>query len=301
MYDPEVINIYKDILKSSHRSKAFIFSIISSLLATIGLATNSVTILIGSMLLSPIGSLITKNIIYSFLKENTNLDVDVKYKSWITQLIMVLLITLTLSYLTGKLLQKIKNPYTGKYLSDSWPTHEMKERAKIFNAIYMIFIAILCGIALPIALVRNSEVNLVGIGIATALIPPIANIGLSLSMNKKTEEVKEYKKTAIITGISIFVINLILLWLPSKFLIKEISKKNSMIKYIEWIFINPNFIYRYNDYKEFLKLDKNYDGRVSYSEYLKYNKSNKLVKDFFKKNKNLTLKDFLNLKDKLKK
>ena len=294
MYDPTVIDIYKNILKSSHRSKAFIFSIISSLLATIGLATNSVTTLIGSMLLSPIGSLITKNIIYTFLKNNTKLEIDVKYKSWMTQLVMVLIITLILSYLTGKLLQKIKNPYTGKYLSESWPTNEMKERAKIFNALYMIFIAALCGIALPIALVRNSETNLVGIGIATALIPPIANIGLSLSMNKKTDEIYEYKKTAIITGISI-------LWLPSKFMIKEISKKNSMFKYIEWIFINPSLIYRYNDYKEFLKLDKNFDGKVSYNEYLKYNKPNKIIKDFLKKNKELTLKHFLNLKDKLKK
>jgi hypothetical protein len=298
MYNKEIIEIYKNLLDSSHHAMAFIFGILSSLLATIGLATNSGTTIIGSMLISPIGSLLTKNILYSFLKNNTKIEISVKYKNWFIQLCVVLIITLILSYLFGKILQKIKNPYTNKYLSENWPTNEMKERSKVFNAVYMIFIAGLCGIALPVALTRNSDLNLVGIGIATAIIPPIANIGLSYSMYSNKPEIKEYKKQSLITGISIFCINMILLWLPSKLMIKEITKKHNLFKYIEWLFINPSFFLRYKDYKNFLKIDNKYDGNVTYNSYITHFKPTKIFKDYFKKNKFLTLKNYFNLLDK---
>jgi len=67
MVDKTKIVLLKNELVHSHHSNSFIMGVISACLATIGLVTNSQTTLLGSMLLSPIGSLITKNIIYSFL------------------------------------------------------------------------------------------------------------------------------------------------------------------------------------------------------------------------------------------
>ena len=58
---------------------------------------------------------------------------------------------------------------------------EMLDRANPINSIYSI--ALLCGIALPISIIMNSGVRFVAIGIATALIPPLANIGLALSLD----------------------------------------------------------------------------------------------------------------------
>ena len=183
MYDKNKLNSLKESLVNSHNNNAFIMGIISSGLASIGLATNSQTTLLGSMLLSPIGDLISKNIIYTFLTEN-NYKLDIKYKKWFLQIVMVLLITLLISYLFGIILQKINNPFNNESLTKDWPTNQMMDRAKPINAIYMIFIALLCGIALPITLINKSGTKLVAIGIATALIPPIANIGLSLSLKK---------------------------------------------------------------------------------------------------------------------
>ena len=90
MYDKEKLDLLKQSLVESHHNNAFLMGLISSGLASIGLATNSATTILGSMLLSPIGALITKNIIYSFLIKQ-NYKLDIKYKKWFLQVCMVLL------------------------------------------------------------------------------------------------------------------------------------------------------------------------------------------------------------------
>ena len=92
----------------------------------------------------------------------------------------------------------------------------MLERANPINSIYMIFIALLCGIALPISIIMDSGVRFVAIGIATALIPPLANIGLALSLDDRFTYnilvliwlIKQmtYKQRAILLGLQYFLI-----------------------------------------------------------------------------------------------
>jgi hypothetical protein len=93
----------------------------------------------------------------------------------------------------------------------------------------------------------KSGVQLVAIGIATALMPPLANIGLALSINDGTKvsfnhvfaqytDNSNYKTRAVVTGTLIFIINMLLLWLPSKLLLKEIAKKNNFFKRFEGFF-----------------------------------------------------------------
>ena len=108
----------------------------------------------------------------------------------------------------------------------------MKERANPINAIYMIVIALVCGIALPLSIIFNNNIRVVAIGIATALIPPLANIGLALG-TFGLEGHREYSTNAIITGAGIFLINLILLWLPSRYLLEVFSRKNNVFKRLE--------------------------------------------------------------------
>ena len=297
---------YKNLLISlndSHNNNAFLMGIVASTLATIGLATNSQTTLIGSMLLSPIGALICKTILYSFLTQN-GVKLNVKYQRWFLQIVMVLVITLIISFCLGKLFSVLKNPFTKEPLTKDWPTNEMRERAKPINAIYMIIIALMCGIALPISLINNSGTKLVAIGISTALIPPISNIGLSLSMDKN--KYKDYQKQAIITGSLIFLINCILLWVPSKFILPEISKETNIFKFIENVFIFPSIIFKYKKYNEFMVIKKNKDRYLNYKEFTDFikKKNNKLtnsqVNTMFKKtdknkNKFISLKEYIDL------
>jgi uncharacterized membrane protein len=145
---------------------------------------------------------------------------------------VVITITITISFLFSKIFSYYKNPFTNKKLNESWPTNEMKDRANPINAIYMIAIALVCGIALPLSLIFNNNIRVVAIGIATALIPPLANIGLALG-TFQMESQKEYSTNAIITGAGIFLINMFLLWIPSRYLLEVFSKKNNIFKQLE--------------------------------------------------------------------
>lgn len=99
----------------------------------------------------------------------------------------------------------------------SIPTIEMIDRTKIENAIGMIFIAICAGIILPEAVRHKNATKMVGIGIATALLPPLVNIGMYfgimilLNINEENREhlgmSMEDARNAVLTGFVIFFIN----------------------------------------------------------------------------------------------
>ena len=77
-------------------------------------------------------------------------------------------------------------------------------------------------------------VRFVAIGIATALIPPLANVGLAFSFKESNSLDKQYdlsyKQKAIIVGISIFLINTILLYFPSKYLLNVFVQDDNIFK-----------------------------------------------------------------------
>lgn len=216
-------------LMDSHKSSPVLYSFIASVLASIGLATNSQTTILGSMLLSPIGSLINKNNVASLLASR-GYTVNKSYSHWIRPLIVVIIIAITVSYLFGLIFSRFVDPFSGEKVTKNWPTEEMKSRAEPINAFYMIFIALVCGIALPMTILSNSSVKFVAIGIASALIPPLANIGISLSQDDS-----DYRSKSIKTGFLIFLINVLLLWLPSKYLFKSFVQNKNRFKIIEQI------------------------------------------------------------------
>ena len=102
----------------------------------------------------------------------------------------------------------------------------------------------------------------------------------------------KFKKNSLITGTSIFLINCILLWIPSKFMLREISKKNNIFKFIENIFIFPKILLNINKYKYFIKIDKNGDGFINYNEFKQYYKNKFKKLDTDKSNK-LSINEFL--------
>ena len=234
--DTNIKKTLLDILVENNRSNPILFSVLSAILASIGLGTNSYSTIIGSMLLSPIGSLIIITNIYNILKE-ANVPMKSKYQNWIISLIFVVTIIIAVSFLIGKIFSKLKNPFTQEPLTKEWPTKEMKERANPMNILYLIIIALTCSIALPLSILMNNPIRLVAIGIATALVPPLANIGLSLSMNHDTQEQRDYIKYALKTGTIIFLVNFIFLWLPSKYLLKVFIKDRNIFKTVENLFI----------------------------------------------------------------
>ena len=222
--------------RDSYKSSPILFGILSSILAAVGLATNSQTTILGSMLFSPIGSLINLSNINHILKVN-KCPLKQKYTHWMLPLLMVIIISVLISFLFGKIISKANNPFTNEPLTKNWPTDEMKERANPINALYMILIAGACSFALPLTILLNNSIRFVAIGIATALIPPLANIGIALSLDLTHAK---YRNEAIITGIGIFIINMFILWLPSRYLLKVFSRENNIFKRIERFFSPRN-------------------------------------------------------------
>lgn len=255
MIKQKTIKVLKKQLNESHRSSPVLMAVIAGGLAAIGLATNSQTTILGSMLLSPIGSLINKSNLYWLLKKN-NVRLERKFSHWVMPLFFVIAITIMVSYLFGLIFSTLNNPFTNEKLTKEWPTNEMLERANPINSIYMIFIALLCGIALPISIIMDSGVRFVAIGIATALIPPLANIGLALSLDDKASSTTKvgidlvdktgmtYKQRAIFVGASIFLINMVLLYFPSRYLLEIFVKKNNLFYKTEVAFNDPSSLFK---------------------------------------------------------
>lgn len=103
---------------------------------------------------------------------------------------------------------QIENGKTPQFII---PTQEMEDRTQLENAYGMVFIAICSGIIIPEAVKNNNSIKMVGVGIATALLPPLVNIGMYIGLyfmkgddNDITD--KQVVK-AIITGSIVFALN----------------------------------------------------------------------------------------------
>lgn len=233
---PEIVDNLKTLLKDSHKSSPLLMAFISSALASIGLATNSGTTILGAMLMSPISSLIIKSNVNQVFTIH-NIKYTKKYNTFIFPLLMIICVTLITSIIFGYIFHEIENRYDKQNLFN-WPTKEMKERANPVNIYYMIFIAIICGVALPFSLIMNNGTKLIAIGIATALTPPLANIGLGISLklynyinDKKVDlELNKFVDNSVKVGFTIFIVNLILLYLPTRFLLNTFIDDNNIFK-----------------------------------------------------------------------
>lgn len=239
---PYILDNLHRLLIDSHKSSPVLMGILSSGLAAIGLATNSGTTILGSMLLSPISSLIISNNIIDIFNFK-NIKYKKKYdKNMLKALLIIIFLSLITSTVLGYVFIIIENNYKKNIFN--WPTQEMKDRANPINSLYMIFIALICGLALPFSLVMNNGSKLIAIGIATALTPPLANIGLGFSLkihkmfnNKIDSKTNDFIYNSIMVGSIIFLINIILLYLPTKFLLKVFATDNNIFKKIEQFFI----------------------------------------------------------------
>lgn len=231
--------IYKTLMES-YSDTPFMSALIAGSLATIGLAINSTSTVVASALISPIGTFIIQANLLHFLKKYNYDFKGLQNSPWYIPLLLVIITTLVVSYLIGKAIIFFDNPFTGEPLNKDWPTHEMNLCADPINGIFFIPIALLCGIILPLLIVNNNISGFVGIGIACSMLPPIANIGLSLNFKYNSivhpPELKDYKKRAVFTGVAIFLVNLILLLLPSRLLMDSILSKDNIFEKIESIF-----------------------------------------------------------------
>lgn len=232
-----------NLLKESYSGSPFLAAIIAGGLASLGLSIDSASTIVASTLISPIGTFIIQANLLSFLKKNKykggSID-NLTRSPWYIPVLLIIITTLLISYAIGYLFIHVNNPFSKEPLNKHWPTKNMIVNADPMTALYNIPIALLCGILLPIIVINNNSTGFVAIGVACSLIPPLANIGLSLNFKYNPmihkPELKNFQRNAVLTGFAIFIINLLLLLIPSRLLGGYLLKNNNIFEQIESVF-----------------------------------------------------------------
>ncbi|GAX20477.1 hypothetical protein FisN_22Hh045 [Fistulifera solaris] len=139
--------------------------VVASILAGLGLVSNSNATVIASMLVSPImGPVI-------------GLAYGATIRDWsmVKRALMTELISIFACVAIGALIGLITGP-TG--LSDDWPTPEMEIRGDIVNLYISCPVAFFSGLGVAVSLLDDNTSSLVGVAISASLLPPAVNTGI---------------------------------------------------------------------------------------------------------------------------
>jgi uncharacterized hydrophobic protein (TIGR00271 family) len=139
--------------------------LVASVLAGLGLASNSSATIIASMLVSPI-----MGPVVGLAYGTTICDWKMVRRSIRTEcfsLMFCILVGAVLGAITGK---------TG--LSDDWPTSEMSTRGQLDTFLVALPVAFFSGLGVAVSLLDEQTNSLVGVAISASLLPPAVNAGI---------------------------------------------------------------------------------------------------------------------------
>jgi uncharacterized hydrophobic protein (TIGR00271 family) len=139
--------------------------LVASVLAGLGLVSNSSATIIASMLVSPI-----MGPVVGLAYGTTICDWKMVKRSIRTEcfsLMFCILVGAVIGAITGK---------TG--LVDDWPTSEMKSRGQVDNFLVALPVAFFSGLGVAVSLLDDQTNSLVGVAISASLLPPAVNAGI---------------------------------------------------------------------------------------------------------------------------
>ena len=188
-------------LNSSGSLQYYVQLLIGSIICSTGFTTNSETTVIGSMLISPIGGLIMK-----FGKEGFKRKERIRSKGQLMEykLIAMFLVPIVTGFLFGFLAKQVPE------------TDVVEGRGKtLVKNPYLLLASAIIAASAGVLFNWGDKITMVGIGIATALLPPLVAVGYSLG-----KEIKTNKNEGVKLGINdamassgLFAINFTALYL----------------------------------------------------------------------------------------
>lgn len=158
---------------------SIIFIVVGSIIASFGLFYNSYPTILGSMLISPVGNSIIRyslGYVYSY-----HLFMKQGFQSLTAQIV----IGLVIGYSMGLINNYVGNKY-------KLPSDEMEARLNTENYSTDFAIALLCGFILAYSLIYKQIVAIVGLGLVVAVLPPLVNSGIYISMAHISNDLDEY-------------------------------------------------------------------------------------------------------------
>jgi uncharacterized hydrophobic protein (TIGR00271 family) len=139
--------------------------VVASVLAGLGLASNSSTMIISSMLVSPIMGPVV-GMAYGATIQDWRLFWTA-FRTELLSLLVCVIMGLLLGLATGA---------TG--LGETWPTSEMVVRATWTNFLVALPVAFFSGLGVAVGLLDEQTSSLVGVAISASLLPPAVNAGI---------------------------------------------------------------------------------------------------------------------------
>lgn len=186
------LSVLNDLARTDSIAGIFNKTLLGSVLAADGLVNNSLTSLIPSMIISPLGSIIIRLA-----------TTKVNFNKYITLLIAVVIVSILCGYLYTKLFMLM-------FPEKEIPTKEMLARTEPNSLISNILVASISTLSFNMATNQNDISTLIAIGIATSLLPPIVNIGSLYASD--SIQLRDYVVT-----LSIFLINFCILYMGIRF------------------------------------------------------------------------------------
>jgi uncharacterized hydrophobic protein (TIGR00271 family) len=141
------------------------FLIVASVLAGIGLATNSSVITVASMLVSPLMAPIV----------GLTFGASVRDKKLVKKGLVAEALGVFVCFLSGFIIA-LCLAKVGRELS--LPTKEMTDRGQMLNIYFGIAIAFFSGIGVALSIAGGAVSSLVGVAISASILPPVVNSGL---------------------------------------------------------------------------------------------------------------------------
>ncbi len=163
-----VEEIYGKIAAGARRSFDFIaLLLVSSIIAAIGLAYNSVVTIVASMLLAPL-----MGPILAF-----SLGAVIRDRRLVVTGLMNEALGLAIAIIMGVIMGAVLLPWS--QIPPIWPTEEMWVRGFIGWVIVGMVVAAASGAGVALAVTRGEISSLVGVAIAASLMPPAVNAGMN--------------------------------------------------------------------------------------------------------------------------
>ena len=138
---------------------------VASMLAGLGLISNSVATIIASMLVSPLMGPVIGLAYGSTIRDWTLVQKSVKVE----------VISLLFCIIMGMLIAAIAGPTD---ISDNWPTEEMLGRGTKQNFLIALPVAFFSGLGVAVSVLDDQAASLVGVAISASLLPPAVNAGI---------------------------------------------------------------------------------------------------------------------------
>lgn len=170
--------------------KHYIKIFIASIVTATGLGSNNGSLIVGSLLISPLIDPISGILLYFYI--NKNIIFLLKY---LLLFLIDIIIIFFVGYIFEYIFKKLHAKYQDKKKIIYYPTYEMKLRTGYLSIISNSFICLLAGILLINTYLSNDLFYLVGIYICISLIVPIANSGMLYYL----EDYENSKESFLIT------------------------------------------------------------------------------------------------------